>query len=242
MVQTLYSGVEDASFLIDFRRNISAGGQPAIETLCQLILLGEVSFQDVEQSSAVLGTIVTGQTTEAVEAVFNSLVNPQAVEPVAAAIKVSAIQQSIGMTCSPGLYVHNLAAIANGTVTGETDDLEAAASSALGAFASKQPCAFTEPHLTLGSHHIVELLTNKTIDAQHNETILKGLYGMANSRHANLIDGAIPFFNHSDPSVRVAAIRAIANVPTVRQLRHYVMTRDTNAVRIAQLVILFIIF
>jgi hypothetical protein len=215
MVQTLYSAIEDPSFLVDFRRNISDGGQPAIETLCRLILSGHVGFENVDQSSAILGTVVMAQTTESVEAVFIKIIAPQTPGSVPDGIKISAIQQSIAMSCSPGLYVKDLTAIANGSVPGDTDDLEGAGSAALGVFSTKQPCPFTKRHLVLGSHRIVEILHNKTVDAERNETILKGVYGLANTRHPDVLDKVIPLLDHSEPAVRVAAIRAIANVPTV---------------------------
>lgn len=130
------------------------------------------------------------------------------------AAKVAAIQESVAMNCAPKYYVGDLTNIANNSILVGFADVEAAASAALGSFAAKPPCPWDDEPL-LEPHHIVQILHNKTVDEDRHEKLLTAVYGLANTRHPHVIDKVTNFTEHDNPVVRVAAIRAIANVPNV---------------------------
>jgi len=216
MAQTLFTNLADPNTLIDFRRNISRGGDRATSSLCVSIEMGDILIDDpaAQRASALLGTLASSAITSDIVTLFNTILKSinEAVFP--SATKIAAIQESISMNCAPAAYVHQLAAIANGSVPVPSQDIQAAASSALGAFAAKSPCPFDD-NPGLEPHHIVQVLHNQTIDEDRHENLLRAVYGLANTRHPDVIDKVKDFTHHSVPALRVAAVRAIANVPNV---------------------------
>ncbi|KAH6635430.1 hypothetical protein B0J18DRAFT_472556 [Chaetomium sp. MPI-SDFR-AT-0129] len=225
-ISSITANPSDTNTLIDFRRNISRAGEEGRNLICAAIQSQDVNLNNDGglTASVLMGTLASFPLTIQVLETFEDVVLAQTFSTTA---KIAAIQESVAMNCAAKGYAYDLASIANNTVpAGSSDDLEAAASAALGSFAAKPPCPWdgdnTPEKPMLEPHHIVHLLHNKTVDEDRHDKLLTALYGLANTRHPHVIDKVDNFTEHDNPVLRVAAVRAIANVPNERATGHLV--------------------
>ncbi|MCJ1389504.1 hypothetical protein MMC18_002361 [Xylographa bjoerkii] len=188
--------VEQDCPLVDFRREFALGGQAAFQLFSDFVLdPGSVFTVTEGQAGAVFGTIVDGPTNALIETIMTNVISHQD------SVRVSAIYQSTETTCFLSALATVLGPLANLTQTDAPVDIASAAITALG---------------------IVEFLDAKAQDAQDDDSLVKAVYALANTRHANATNSVIDLFQHSSLAVRVAAMRAVANIPTGHATGHLV--------------------
>ena len=213
IVNKLYDNLEEASALITFRRSIAEGGRGAIVTLSNLIMDGIVALENPSQSSAILDTLISGRTVpelaaHAINAVMRSS-HPQFAEPV----RISAMHQALAMSCFYDSTLDLLTRLSKDPVQ---TNISTAATVTLGAFASKHHCSSAK--LTDGINHRKKILTSLKKNGMASdlpEDRVSMLYALANTRQPEAFTIVTDHFDHPSLPVRIAAVRAIANIDHV---------------------------
>lgn len=177
--------------------------------LCGLIGANMVVLDSPDLASVVLGTVAGFPTTSTIAQLFDDFL-PGGSLTSANNVVIASIQESVAMNCQPATYVQNLSALA----ASDDSPFQPAASLVLGVFATKVACPFSDGP-SLQAHDITSQLKTQTVDEERPEALLRAVYALANTRHPSVLNTVRNFTDHAAPAVRVAAMRAIANVATV---------------------------
>ncbi|MCJ1301044.1 hypothetical protein MMC08_003843 [Hypocenomyce scalaris] len=137
MVNTLIKNMDEDPFaIIDFRRNFTLGGQPALQSFSDMEVAPKYVFGFNEgHAGAIFGIVVDGPTNALVETIMANVISSQNSVRLTAEVRVSAIYESAEMTCFPSASAKVLWPLANLTQTDAPDDIASAAITALGVFA-----------------------------------------------------------------------------------------------------------
>ena len=225
MVNTLYAHVSETEALLAFRRNFTKGENSSLIALSNALEMGRIVFQNANQSSAVLSTVLSGNTTFLKAKIISEVIsNKNGTGPYSTSVRVNAIEQSMAMSCLADTISTNLTALSAMHDSDAPDNVASAAIAALGAFASKPLCHFSSTDAVLMPHDIAPYLHDTLSQALSNENegfTISSVYAIANARHSSSIDLLANLSDHDSVPVKIGAVRALANIPkVVRTLSH----------------------
>lgn len=234
-VTALFQDPTDTNALLKFRRFFAYCSAPSIITLWQAIASGKIVILDDAHASPIFGAVYEYPVSSTIASNMAGIMLGREPNADAVSVRASAIAQSPALPCFPAVISTALNALAADTTLDQ--EIYVSAQNALTAFVGKGACPFDPPGYDPAHHKTVNRLLStaaKHHEVEHQE-MLRTVYGMANTRHPDIVDAASHLLHqHNSSSVRVGAIRAVANVPTVAAtttLVHNILHHKDRSVR-----------